>query len=178
MLPSVQSLADNIKALPTTLIPIVGATNFVGVVADFMNQVQAGSTGHAGIFTLNQAVIIATLFEFRPVSDNSWIEPFADIMATGITASIITSGTVTEPVWIGSGLLDTETLPAAASTITTIAEAKEQLITDLQNVVANNNSPAPLAQAISDCTLKFVFLCIGLGPPPTFIPIPIPLDAQ
>jgi len=176
MLPSYTVLAHNILNLSPTTSANTGMTNLTAQIADFMNQVQAAG-GEPGIFALAQSVVVAALAALPPVSDNSWINGFANAFEAGVTAAIITPGTVTNAAWIGSSGIDVNTLPSA-STITTIAAAKAQLISDLANVTSSNNPPYPLAQAISDATLKFIFLCIGLGPPPTFVPIPLPLAAE
>lgn len=178
MLPSVNSLSSNILGLSPTTIPLTGVTSFVGVIADFMNQVQGGSTGMPGIFTLNNAILIPLLVAMPPVADNSWIQVFATAMETAITASIITPGTVMNPIWLGSGSLDVMTLPTAAATITTISVAKATLISQLQNATAGNNPAVPFATAISQATLQFIFTCIGLGTPPGLTPIPLPISAE
>lgn len=177
MLPAVSVLANNILALPTTTSANTGMTNFVGVIAAFMNQVQGGPLGTPGIFTLGNAAMIAALSAMLPVANNSWIMSFANALETGILTGLITPGTVTNPAWLGSGNLDTVTLPTPAATITTIALAKATLIAALASATAGNNPPVPFAQAINDATLAFIFTCIGLGPPPTFLPTPIPTPA-
>ena len=128
MLPSVNSLSNNILALSPTPIPLAGVTSFVGVISAFMDQVQGGSTGTPGIFLLNGDILIPLLVAMPPVPDNSWIEVFATAMETAITASTITPGTVINPAWVSSGV-DVATLPSAAATITTIAAAKSTLVT-------------------------------------------------
>ena len=178
MLPSVDSLSQNILDLPVTTDTQVGMTNLVSVISSFMNQVQGGSTGNVGIFQLANALTIASLVTLQPVSDNSWIAGFADAMENGINGAIITPGTVTNPVWAGSGSLDIATLPTGVATITTISVAKAILIGELEDATAQNNPAVPFAKAISDATLAFVFTCIGLGPPPSFVPTPIPTSAE
>lgn len=178
MLPSVSSLAADILALPTTLDALQGMTNFVGVIAAFMNQVQGGPTGTPGIFTLGNAAMIAALAAMPPVADNSWIVPFANAWEMGVITGIIVPGTVTNPIWIGSGGLDVLTVPTPIVTITTIALAKATLISGLASATASNNPPVPFAQAINDATLAFIFTCIGIGPPLAFLPIPIPTPAM
>lgn len=177
MLPPVPVLANNILALPTTTSALTGMTNFVGVISAFMNQVQGGPLGTPGIFTLGNPAMIALLAAMPPVADNSWIVSFANAMETGILTGLITPATVTNPVWLGSGTKDTVTLPTPVATITTIALAKATLIAELASATASNNPPVPFAQAIKDCTMAFIFTCIGLGPPPTFLPTPIPTPA-
>jgi hypothetical protein len=178
MLPSVNSLSSNILALPPTTDITAGMTSLVGVISDFMDQVQGGATGTPGIFTLANSLVITALSELTPVADSSWISGFANALESGITAAIITPGTVTNPAWSGSGNLDVATLPTGAATITTISAAKAALMSGLASATAGNNPAVPFAQAISDCTLAFVFTCIGLGPPPTEAPTPIPVSAE
>lgn len=177
MLPPVSTLASNILALPTTTSANAGMTQFVGVIAAHMNQVQGGPTGTPGIFTLGNAAMIALLAAMPPVADNSWIVSFANAMEAGILTGIITPGTVTNPAWLGSGNVDAVTLPSTVATILTIPLAKATLIAALASATASNNPPVPFAQAIQSATLAFIFTCIGLGPPPTFLPTPIPTPA-
>lgn len=177
MLPSVSSLASNILAMPTTTSALTGMTNFVVVISAFMNQVQGGPLGTPGIFTLGNAAMITALAAMPPVADNSWIVAFANAMETGILTGLITPATVTNPAWLGSGNKDVVTLPSTVATILTIPLAKATLIAALASATASNNPPVPFAQAIKDCTMAFIFTCIGLGPPPIFLPTPIPTPA-
>jgi hypothetical protein len=178
MLPSVNILSNNLLALSPTLIPLTGATAFVGVIADYMNQVEAHPGGSVGIFALANEIVIPLIVAMPPVSDNSWIPVFANALQAGILAAIITPGTVTNPLWLGSGTKDVATLPTGAATITTIPAATAALISALASATAGNNPAIPFAQAINDCTLQFIFTCIGLGAPPALPPIPIPLGAE
>ena len=175
MLPSVDSLSANILALTPTTDAMAGMTSFTGVIADFMANVQAGPTGSPGIFALAQSMVIPALAALPPVANSSWISGFADALEAGINAAIITPGTASNPALTTSGV-DVATLPTGAATITTISAAKAVLMSDLMNATAGNNPAVPFAQAISDCTLAFVFNCIGLGPGSS--PIPIPLSAE
>lgn len=176
-LPSTNSLALNILALPTTIIPLTGVGNLISVLSSFTNQVQAGPTGSPGIFTFNGPITIPLIVAMPPVADNSWIPVFAAAMIAGITAGTITPGTVTNPAWLGS-VVDVNTSPSAVATISTIAVAQATLISKLASATANNNPPYPFAEAIRDAILEFIFICIGLGPGPAFTPIPIPIPAQ
>jgi len=174
MLPSVSDLNNKFLALPPTNSGIEGVTQFVKVVADFMNQMQAGSGGTPGIFTYNNAVAIALLLTLQEVSDNSWIIPFANAIHAGSSAAILASGTVTNPAWTAS-LKDV--LPPVNMGL---AAALPVLISGLQNVTSSNNPAMPMAQAISDYAKAFIFLVTGLvlAPPGPPIPLPLPFPAQ
>ncbi len=169
MLPPVSSLTNDIKGLPPTLSSLEGATNFINVVAAFMDQLQAGPLGAPGIFTYTKPPAIALLMALPPVKDNSWITNFANAIHAGSTAAILVPGTVTAPVWTASIV---DVLPPVN---TTIAAALPVLIGGLNNVSYSNNPPQPLAQAISDYTKAFTFLVTGLALAPPAPPIPIPL---
>lgn len=176
MLPNVNILAANILALPKTTDKMAGMTGFTRVIADFMDQVQASSEGSVGIFALAQSIVIPLLAALPLVADNSWIPGFADALEAGIINAIITPSTVTDRAWGGSAFRDTLTLPTGAATITTISAAKAILISELASATYSNNPPVPFAQAIMDCTLAFIFNCIGLGP--SLTPVPIPMSAE
>lgn len=178
MLSTAEDFKNFILSLPPTRDSVEGVNNFVTVIANFTNSVQAGPTGSPGILTFGNSAMISALLTMQPVKDNSWIQRFADAWESGITTSIITPGTVIEPVWLGSAGLDIATVPSASATILTIPTAKAGLITELSTSDLLSNSPLPLATAIRNATLALVFNCIGLGPPPFFVPIPIPLSAQ
>lgn len=170
MLPPVSSLTNDIKGLPPTLSSLEGATNFINVVAAFMNQLQAGPLGAPGIFTYTKPPAIALLMALPPVKDNSWIPNFANAIHAGATAAILVPGTVTNPsVWTASV---TDILPPVN---TTIAAALPVLIGGLSSVTYQNNPPQPLAQAISDYTKAFTFLVTGLALAPPGAPVPVPL---
>jgi hypothetical protein len=171
MLSTAQTLANEILALPASPVPLAGITSFVGLMTSYMANVQAGPTGLPGIFLLNSVLVIAAMSTMIPVTNNSWINSFADAMEAGITAAIITPGTVANPAWTTS-LVDVNTLPIGSATITTIPAAKAKLISDLNNA----STTLQFAQAIYDATLEFTFTCIGLGP--LSVPIPIPLPAE
>lgn len=178
MLPAASVLANNILALPTTLDATEGLTNLVNAIADFMDQVQAGSLGSVGIFALDRAAMIAIILTSTPVINDSWISIFANALEAGINTATITPATVTNPIWIGSGTKDIATSGTGSGAITTISAAKATFTSGLHSATADNNPPVPMAQAVSDATLQFVFTCIGLGPPPTLSPIPVPTNAE
>jgi hypothetical protein len=178
MLPSITIFKNNILALTPTDNILTAIPPFVGVIADFTNQLQAGPNGTAGIFTFGNAAMITILETQVPVDDSSWIPNFADAWEAGILTGTVAASTVTESVWIGSGTKDTETSASPASTITTISAAKALLISELANVVPDNTAPLALATAINDATQALIFTVIGLGPPPTFTPIPLTFNAQ
>ena len=178
MLPSQSTLANDILALPTTTDKVSGITNLVDLLGNFMDQVEGNPGGTVGIFTLNNATVIAALSSLVPVDDNSWVSAFTTAFLSGVTTGTITPGTVTNSAWIGSGNMDTETSPSPSSTITTLSAFESTLMSGLSSATAENNPPQPFAGAFRDSTLEFQFECIGLGPPPTFTPIPITIAAE
>jgi hypothetical protein len=178
MLPSSDDLKQSILNLSPSKDAVSGVTAFVKVIADFTNMVQGGPLGTPGILTFGNEAMIAMMLQMQPVKDASWIPKFADAWEEGILTSIITPGTISNPaIWLGS-IVDVATLPTAAATILTLPAAKAVLTAELANVKPDSNAPLPLATAIRDATLALVFNAIGLGPPPTFTPIPVPTSAE
>lgn len=178
MLPSQSTLANNILALPPTTDKVAGITSLVGVLGDFMDMVQGNPGGTVGIFTLNNPTVVAALSSLVPVDDNSWVSAFTTAFLSGVTTGTITPGTVTNSAWTGSGDLDTETSPSPTSTILTLSAFESTLMSGLNGATAENDPPQPFAGAFRDSTLEFSFSCIGLGPPPTFTPIPITIASE
>ncbi len=174
-LASVDSLNQQLLALPYTLSSQQGATDFVNCIADYMNQVQGGPTGTPGIFTYLRPPAIAAIQVLPPVIDNSWIINFANAIHLGTVGATLTPGTVTSPSWTAS-ITDTFAPPVN----TGAAAALPVLISGLQPVTSGNNPAKPMAQAIHDYTLAFIFLCTGtvLAPPGPPIPLPLPFPAQ
>lgn len=173
MLPSVDSLNQQLLALPPTLSSLEGATQFVNTIAAFMDQVQAGPTGTAGIFTFDKAPAIAAIQVLPPVKDNSWIVNFANAIHTGTTAATLVPGTVTSPIWTVSSV------DVSPPVIITLGAALSTLIADLAPVLSLNNPALPMAQAINNYTLAFTFLCTGIaGTPISPVPTPIPFPAE
>ena len=173
-LPSVSSLNNQLLALPPTLSSHEGATQFVNVIADYINQVQAGPTGSPGILTYTRPPAIAAIEALPPVIDNSWIPNFAAAVHLGVTSGILTPGTVTDPAWTASVV---DVLPPV---IITLPAALAVLTAGLAPVTSGNNPAMPMAQAIHDYALAFTFLCTGLAlalPAPP-IPVPLPFPAQ
>lgn len=178
MLESQDALAAQLLALPPVKDQLQGVTNFVNVIANFTNQVQAGSSGSVGILTFSNAAMIAILMTQQPVGDNSWIPKFADAWYAGVASGTITPGTVTDATWDVS-IVDIDTSPSPAATITTLSAAKSLLMSELAQVVPTQTAPILMAKAIRDATLAFTFLCIGLKkPPPTGTDFPISFPAQ
>ena len=178
MLPSSDVLKNDILGLSLTDDKIQGITNLVAVIANYMNQVQGGPTGTPGIFALAEPDMVAILSTLELVTDNSWVSTFADAFQAGCEMAVITPGTVSNPEWLGSGGLDIATSPTGAATITTIAAAVSDLSSQLMDAKPDSDAPGPMAKAIHDATLDFVFTCIGLSAPPALAPIPIPTSAQ
>src|ERR1035441_10428782 len=106
MLPSANDLKNHLKALAPTKDASEGIKNFVTVVANFTNQVQAGPMGSAGILTFGNSAMISAMTAMTPVKDSSWIQNFANAWEAGILSAVITPGTVMFPGWIGSGGAD------------------------------------------------------------------------
>ncbi len=175
MLPTASSFKADLLTLPPTQNKAAGIAAFVGKVADFCNEVQAGATGSPGILTFGNAAMIAAMMSMPIVSDDSWKSLFADAFESGILTGVILPGTTIQPPWLGS-IVDVATLPSPAATITTIPLVKSTLLSGLSG--ATSDAPLSMATAIRDAMLQISFLCIGLGPPPLFVPIPIPISAQ
>lgn len=176
MLPSAEDLKKSLLNLAPSLDPVSGVKAFVKVIGDFTDLVQGGPLGTPGILTFGNEAMAALMLQMQPVKDDSWIPKFADAWEEGILTSVITAGTISNPLWLGS-LVDVATLPSAAATILTLPAAKAVLIAELANVKPDSNAPLPLATAIRDATLALVFNAIGLGVAPVFVPIPIPTPA-
>lgn len=174
MLPSVDALKSKLLSLPESSSPIEAATNFINVVGDFMDQVQGGPTGNPGIFKYARPVAIPLIAALPPVPDMSWIIPFATAIHAGATAAILTPGTVASPAWTVS-VMDIVSPPINIG----LAAALPILIAGLAKVNSTDNPPLPLAQAIHDYAMAFIFLCTGLflaGLVPA--PLPLPFPAQ
>ncbi len=178
MLPTEQQFSNSLSALSLPLDKVEAVNDFVTAVANFTNLVQAGPTGNPGILKFGNAAMAALLLQMPPVTDESWIPQFANAWQAGLFTSTITPGTVTNVLWIGSGGLDILTVPSPIVTIPTLAVAKDLLMALLATVTITPDAPLPFATAIRTATLALEFTCIGLGPPPTFTPIPIILPAE
>lgn len=179
MLSSAADFKIQLLALPPVKDAVTGVTNFVNAVGNFMDLVQAGPNGTAGIFALDRPAMISILLTQKPVKDNSWIPNFANAWYVGCTGAIITPGTVTDASTWTSSITDIDTSPSATVTITTLTAAKALLITGLQSVSATPDAPLPLANAIRNATLAFKFECIGLAiSVPSPIPVPELLSAE
>jgi hypothetical protein len=169
MLPSVSTFSNTLLALSPVDVSLAGATQFIGAVASFINQVQAGPTGSPGILTYGESAAIAAMQSLPPVNDNSWITGFASAIHVGTTTGILVPGTVTSPAWTAS-LVDVD-----PPVIITSAIALSTLISGLSSVTSSNNPPVPMAQAISNYALALTFQCTGLALAPPGPPIPVPL---
>lgn len=178
MLPPAESLRQALKNLPPTKSKPEGIAAFVSEIANFCNMIQGGPTGSPGIFTFGNAAMTSLMMSMPPVSDDSWKTNLASAFEAGLLTGTITPGTVVNPAWAGSGTLDVLTLPAAAATIITIPVMKTVFLAGLASVGPTNDAPLPLANAVRDAMMAATFLCIGLGPPPTFIPTPLPISGQ
>jgi len=178
MLDPVSVLTSNIKNLVPSPIESIGVLNFVNVVCDYMEKVQAGPTASPGILIMNRAAMASMLQTQVPVPDSSWISNFVAAWTQGVSLGTITAGTAINPVWVGSAGLDIATLTSPTATITTLSTASTVLQSGLASVLPPNlTAPMPLAEAINAATLAFTFLCIGLSAPPVLVPTPIPLGA-
>lgn len=174
MLPSVSSLNDQLLALPPTMSAHEGAVQFIDVVANYINQVQAGPTGSPGILTYTRPPAVAAIEALPPVIDNSWIPNFAAAVHLGVTAGILTPGTVTDPAWTAS------TVDVLTPVIINLPAGLATLIGALPPVTSGNNPAMPMAQAIHDYAFSFIFLCTGfaLALPAPPVPVPLTFPAQ
>lgn len=178
MLDSASDLSDKILALAPSDSATDAMKALTDVIGDFMDKVQPGSLGSPGIFTLNRAPMAALLAALPPAKDDSWIDGFAAAWLVGVLTATITPGKAMSPAWIGSGTQDILTLPIGAASIPTASAAMSILKAGLADAKGDDNAAMPMAKAIRDATLGFTFLCIGLGPPPVFPPIPLPQPAK
>lgn len=169
MLASVDSLNQQLLALPPVDTPTAGATQFVNCIADYMDRLQAGPTGSPGIFTFLRPAAIAAIMALPPVKDNSWITNFANAIHLGATGATLTSGTVVNPTWTASGV---DVLPVVN---TGLSAALATLISGLQPITSENNPAMPMAQAINGYAKSFTFLCTGLVAASSGPPTPLPL---
>lgn len=174
MLPSVSSLNSQLLALPPVITSEAGATQFVNIIGDYIDQVQGGPLGTPGILTYLRPPVISAIQSIRPVADSSWITNFANAIHLGSTGATLIPGTITDPAWTASsvdiGPVSIITLPAALST----------LISGLNQVTYNNNPAMPLAQAIHDYVIAFTFQTTGLMiiPGPSVAPLTLTFPAQ
>lgn len=177
MLPTANTLANDLLALTPSDNAITAITAFVGILANFINLVQAGPTGTPGILTFGNAAMITALLSMQPVDDNSWLNNFGNAFEAGLNSSVITPGTVTLPVWVGSSV-DVATSSSPTATILTIAASRALLISGLTTCQPTDSAPIEFATAFRNAALALEFNCIGLGSPPTFTPIPVTLNAE
>ena len=150
MMPSAESLKNDILKLKPTSDKLKGNMNLAGVICDFMSKIQAGPLGQPGILKANKTVMGTILSKLPPVPDKSWAVGFAAAWAAGIIAGQITPGTVKNPAWVGSGGSDVLTLPLTVATIITLALATVALAIKLATGDMKKNAPLPMAQAIHD----------------------------
>ena len=155
-----------------------GVKHIVDAIGDHMDQMQAGETGKSGIFALNREVMINILLSQSPVIDSSWVRIFTNAWEAGVEKASIASGTVLNPIWLGSGALDVVTSGIGAGAITNIPAAKKILTSKLLTIKPTKIEPIEFAEAIQLATTMLMYLNIGLSAPPTLSPIPIPAKAQ
>lgn len=174
MLPSVSSLNSQLLALPPVDSASAGATQFVNVIADYINQVQGGPTGAPGILIYLRPPVISMIQSLPLVADNSWVTNFANAIHQGTTGATLVPGTITSPAWTASGVDIGPVINIGASAALSV------LIAGLNNVTYSNNPAMPLAQAIHDYAMAFIFETTGLvlAPPGPPIPLPLTFPAQ
>ena len=158
--------------LDPTLIPIEGVTNFAQAVADLTNPLQANPGGVPGILTFAQPVFVANLSSLAPTLAASWVAILANAWNLAMAASIITPGTVTNAVWLGSGGVDSSTAGTGTAVIQNLAAATAQLSTELATITPDVSAQG-MALAFRDATLMLQLQVIGLAPPLALTPIPI-----
>lgn len=175
-LPGVASLKADIEALNPSGDPLSAMTAFAGVIADYMDLVQAGPTGLPGILIFDRATFATQLAALPPVSDTSWIDGVASAWEAAVLTSVIVPGTVTDAATWTISSVDSNTLPSAAASILTIPVAKSALTAGLAAATSDNNPPEPMAQAFHDAVSAFQFNTIGVAIPG--VPVPVPRGAQ
>jgi hypothetical protein len=154
MLASVDSLKKDLLNLKPSENKLEATRNFVQVIANYMNHIQAGPTGSPGILAFNS-------------------EAMATAWLAGIEAAVIKPGTVELPIWTASEL-DVATLPLGATTILTASVAQTLLATLLNLATQSSNPPVPMATAFKAAAGACVFNCIGIAVPGVPTPVPIP----
>jgi hypothetical protein len=174
MLPSADSLNQQLLNLPEETDRMQAATNFINVVGDFIDMVQAGPTGSPGIMTYTRPPAIQMIAALPEAKDQSWITNFAQAIHSGSTAAILVPGTVNFPAWTASSV---DVLPPVNLGL---GAALGVLMSGLQPVTSDNNPAMPLATAIYNYALAFKFLCTGLMlvPPGAPVPLPLPFTAE
>jgi hypothetical protein len=177
-LKSASVLADALKALKPDMSKPAAVKKFVDEIGDYMDEVQAGSTGSKGIFKLNRPAMVSILLGQGPVMDTSWAPKFADAWEAGVLAAAITPGTVVNPAWVGSGSKDIATPGIGAAAIITIPAGKAILMAKLMTAKPTMGAPITIAEAVKAGTEALMFLNIGLSAPPPMAPTPIPAKAQ
>lgn len=158
--------------LPRTGDIAAGCLNFATAIAGLTDKVQAGDDGQAGILTFNKAIFAVQLQALAPTGTDSWTTIVATSWLAAMTASVITPGTVSKPVWAASEGKDTETLATAAGTISNLSAASAFLETALKATKPALTSQA-VAKAFRDATLMLQFTVIGKAPgtPPSPVPL-------
>lgn len=176
-LDSANTLSSAILALAPGMIQLTEVTNLVAVIANFMNKIQPGSDGAAGILTFNNASMITILMTQKPVANNSWATIFASGWAAGLSTAIITPGKAMDSSWSGSGTKDTQTVTPGSATISNIPDAQSLLKSGLE-AIDFSGAAIPMATAIRNAALSIKFNCIGLGPAPSLTPITVSKTGQ
>lgn len=181
-----------LKNLPAVSSAPDGVHNFAVEISNHMDSVQAGPTGTAGIFTMEESTFESNLMTLGTSGDTSWVAKLVSAWQTAVIASSITSGTVTDPLWTLS-MTDIDTAGSAPVVISTIASAAATLQSELMAIATVftssnpdstevSNCPQQIAKAFRDATLAFTFNCIGEMtnplPPPPGIPVPKVFTAQ
>lgn len=162
-LPGYNSLAVALYNMPRTMVQMDGVTNFVNIIGDYMDKVQAGPTGAASILKINRGVMIGILMTQRPVIDKTWVTTFANAWAAAVTQATISPNTVIDPSWDYSNSKDSLTKTSGAATISNISACRSILITRLNNVQPVMGHPYEIAIAIHDATKAMLFTCIGVA---------------
>lgn len=169
MLISINELNSQILSLKPVLSRQAGATQFVNLVANFINKVQAGPTGVPGILTYSNSIAILAIENLPEVVDMSWVINFANAIHLGVIHGSLLQGTVTDSSWTYSNV-DTYT-----PIITNLSSALSTLISGLQIVTYKDNPAIPMATAIYNYAKSFTFQCTGLVSDSPSPPIPLPL---
>lgn len=173
MLPPVSALNSAILGLTPLANQHTALVNFVNVIADHMDQVQAAGGG-PGILTVNRPVFVAQLETQAPTADSSWIPNFGLAWFMGVAQGTIAPGTVSNGAWSGGSSVDILTPGNGAGAIPNLSAARAVLEAGLANVKGDNSAAMPMAQAIQDGTLAMIFLCIGLSAGGSPVPVPCP----
>jgi len=187
MLDPQDTWVDEFKKISPADTPIMGIINLADVIEKLTNKVEpnfpAADSILPGIFKWNKALFVAQMLSLVPTQAPDWIPKVANAWMAASMGGIITPGTVTAASIWGQSTSDILTVPAAATTIPTIAVGQAAIITTLSAIPAltavNPQQAQELfAKSFFLAVSAFSFILIGLAPGIPPIPVPMPVPAR